>query len=262
MSASHPDTSELGAFIRAARERLTPESCGLPPGKRRRASGLRREEAAALCHISPTWFTWIEQGRTTAISTATLGAIARGLKLSRAERSYLFILAGRGEPVVAAGQMSDPHQIAPLVEAVTAPAYVLDRHWDAVAWNKGAQSLFTGWLGGAERNLLRYVFLDPEARSFIADWETRAVRLVAEFRADTADAPADPVRRALVEELSHASADFKAAWASQAVLEREGGLRVFHTDQGEARHRQFTLRPSGFADLRLIVLLAEVAAGG
>jgi transcriptional regulator with XRE-family HTH domain len=247
------DAETLAAFVRAARERLTPQACGLPTGQRRRAKGLRREEAAALCHISPTWLTWIEQGRTTGVSTATLGALARGLQLSRAERAYLFALAARGDPAPPISA-SDPHHIEPLVAAISAPAYILDRHWDAVACNSAARLLFRDWLDGPERNQLRYVFLDPGARAFIADWPSRAARLVAEFRADTADSPEDPVRRALVEDLAHLSPDFAAAWASQSVLAREGGARRFHTADGDRVFTQFTLRPAAFNDLKLIVL--------
>ena len=247
------NAESLAAFVRAARERLTPEDCGLPTGRRRRAKGLRREEAAALCHISPTWLTWIEQGRTTGVSGATLGAIARGLRLSRAERAYLFALAARGDSG-AAEQASDPHQMEALLASLDAPAYVLDRHWDAVAWNPAAQALFTGWLDGPERNQLRYVFLDSEARLFIADWPERAARLAAEFRADSVEGPDDPARRALIEELRHASPDFAAAWASQNVLAREGGVRRFQTEAGLREFTQFTLRPDAWRDLKLIVL--------
>src|SRR5215207_3409763 len=89
---------QLGEFLRAQRDRLRPEDFGLPAGQRRRAPGLRREEAAQLCGISPTWFAWIEQGRTQGISVTTLAALARGLRLSRAERAYLFELAARADP--------------------------------------------------------------------------------------------------------------------------------------------------------------------
>ena len=43
----------LGDFLRARRDRLRPEDFGFPRG-RRRAPGLRREEAAQLRGISPT----------------------------------------------------------------------------------------------------------------------------------------------------------------------------------------------------------------
>ncbi len=281
----------LGDFLRARRDRSTPEDFGLPGGLRRRAPGLRREEAAALCGISPTWYTWIEQGRTQAVSVETLGAIARGLRLSHAERAYLFELASRADPAPPRPDPSDPHQLVSLVRAVRAPAYVLDRHWSAIAWNRPAAELFQDWLGAQpdrrsaarsgerssvrqsersstasgggqppDRNLLRYVFLHPRAPSFIVDWPERARRLIAEYRADTAAWHDDPVRRALVDELSWGNATFAAAWRLQNVLAREGGLRRFqHSRRGSCEYEQFTLRVAQRAELKLTILIPHSA---
>jgi transcriptional regulator with XRE-family HTH domain len=253
---------QLGEFLRARRDRLKPEDFGLPAGQRRRAPGLRREEAALLCGISPTWFTWIEQGRTTSVSVATLAAIARGLKLSRAERGYLFELAARADPSPPAAHLESPQQLQQLVDAVRTPAYMLDRHWDAVAWNKPAAELFGAWLGRgrtastAPRNLLQFVFLEHAAKDFIVDWQARARRLVAEYRADTAAWRDDPVRQALVHDLSEASAEFAAAWKSQAVQGRDGGRRAFdHPRRGRCEYEQYTLRVAQRAELKLTVLV-------
>lgn len=87
-----------------------------------------------------------------------------------------------------------------VVHALDTPAYVLDRYWNAVAWNKAASAHFVGWLDkdGDHRdrapNLLEFMFKDPTAPSFIADWESRARRLVAEFRADVGKHLEDPAR--------------------------------------------------------------------
>ena len=77
----------LSAFLRALRERQSPAEFGLAAGPRRRTPGLRREEVAQLCGLSVTWYTWIEQGRDVSVSATTLARLARGLRLSRAERS-------------------------------------------------------------------------------------------------------------------------------------------------------------------------------
>ncbi len=42
--------------------KLDPAAFGYPAG-RRRTTGLRREEVAQRASISPTWYTWLEQGR-------------------------------------------------------------------------------------------------------------------------------------------------------------------------------------------------------
>lgn len=127
--------NSLGQFLRAKRDQLRPEAVGLPAGFRRRAPGLRREEVAVLCNISPTWYTWIEQGRTQAVSIETLDAIARGLHLSRAERAYLFELGERSDPKLPVAANASFPQLTALANAILSPAYILDRHWDAIAWN-------------------------------------------------------------------------------------------------------------------------------
>jgi len=264
-------TSLLGDFLRARRDCLRPEDFNLPGGVRRRAPGLRREEAAQLCGISPTWYTWIEQGRTTAVSVDALHSIASGLRLSRAERVYLFELASRADPAPPQTEYADPQRLSALVHVVRTPAYILDRHWDAIAWNRPAAELFVDWLGGrarpaagagpdakhgADRNLLRYVFLDTRAPQFILDWEERARRLVGEYRADTASWRDDPVRQAMVHELCSASTAFGAAWNSQQVLARDGGRRSFrHIRRGPCHYEQYTLRVAQRTDLKLTVLV-------
>jgi transcriptional regulator with XRE-family HTH domain len=252
----------LGEFIRAHRERLSPQAVGLPPGPRRRTPGLRREEVAQLCGVSPTWYTWIEQGRPVSASADALARIAVALRLSRAERAYLFELAGERDPAEPTPASNDaPASLIATVGLVDAPAYVLDRQWNALAWNTQAAELFVGWLDGApeapgERNLLRFTFTEPAARKLIVDWEARARRLVAEFRADSIRHLNDGPTRALIDALSAESDEFVRFWSSQDVGEREGGSRAFdHPRQGRIVYDQITLRPAHREDLLLVVLV-------
>jgi hypothetical protein len=46
------DRDGLADFLRHRRQALQPEDVGLGPGRRRRTPGLRREEVAALAHMS------------------------------------------------------------------------------------------------------------------------------------------------------------------------------------------------------------------
>jgi transcriptional regulator with XRE-family HTH domain len=246
----------LGDFLRAHRERLTPEAAGLPGGGRRRTPGLRREEAAALAGLSPTWLSWLEQGREVGASPEALGRLARALHLTAAERGYLFELAGRRDPQAPAAPDAPAEELALVVDAISAPAYLLDRYWDAAAWNAPARALFDGWLGGAERNLVRYVLIDPDARRLIPDWEERAMRLLAEFRADFGRGRADPRMQALVDGLERDSAEFRRLWGAQAVTFREGGpRRLNHPELGVRLYRQVSLSPAARPDHKLVVLL-------
>lgn len=97
------DRAALAGFLRKRRDALQPEDVGLPRGQRRRTSGLRREEVAALCHMSTDYYTRLERERGPHPSEQMIAAIAQGLRLSLAERDYLFRLAGHEPPTRSGG---------------------------------------------------------------------------------------------------------------------------------------------------------------
>jgi len=252
----------LGDFVRAQRAKLSPAMFGLEDGARRRTPGLRREEVAQLCGMSATWYTWIEQGREVSVSPTTLARLAKILRLSRAERAYLFELAGKRDS--AEPGYREPADLPPALDEIlksfTQPAYLLDRAWDARAWNEPAARLFVGWLDAdAPRNLLRYIFLGPAAKKLISDWDHRARRVLAEFRADYSRHLDDPVLRTLVAELRERSPMFARIWEEQSVIGREGGERSFnHPQDGKLSYEQITFNLASRPDFKL-VLLAKLA---
>ena len=248
---------ELGEFLRAQRAKLSPGLFGLAAGTRRRTPGLRREEVAQLCGLSTTWYTWLEQGRDISLSVSALGRIATVLRFSAAERAYLFDLAGRRDPRQGGeGEPEAPAALAAALPLIGGPAYILDASWTALAWNEPAARLFVGWLDGQnDRNQLRFIFLSPQARRLIVDWETRARRVLAEFRADYSRHLDEPQMEALVAELSSGSDFFRQGWDEHSVLGREGGVRHFADAAGaQVSYRQVTLTPAGRPDLKLVIL--------
>lgn len=252
---------ELGEFLQALRQRGTPEEYGFPAGQRRRTKGLRREEVAQLAGISATWYTWIEQGREVNVSSEALDRLAQALKLSRSERTYLFDMADRRDPRGTETEADQvPETLVGMLDNISIPAYIMGRTWDVLAWNRPAEALFSGWLdkltaGGPAPNLLRFVFQNPEARQFVVNWEVRARRLVAEFRADCRGRLEEPELQRLVNELSQASADFERFWKQHDVLERQGGQRAFnHPKKGNINFQQVTLRPVEQEQLKLVLL--------
>ena len=256
-------TKELGEFLQAARSRLAPETFGFATGSRRRTQGLRREEVAQLAGISPTWYTWIEQGRPVNVSAEALERLAQTLRLTRSERTYVFELAGRRDPTGAPPEDSDAASalLASLVGDIGVPAYLLGRTWDMLAWNKPAAQLFTGWLDKKTReheppkNLLRFVFLEPQARQFLIDWETRARRIAAEFRADCRTRLDEPSLARLIDELAQGSPAFARYWKQHHVMERQGGRRDFnHPRRGLVAYQQLTLYPIDREHIKLVLL--------
>ncbi|WP_433367221.1 helix-turn-helix transcriptional regulator [Actinoplanes sp. CA-142083] len=134
--------TELGATLRAWRDRLSPAAAGLPAGRSRRAAGLRREELADLAGISVDYVVRLEQGRFATPSAQVVAALARALQLSAAERDHLYRLAGLAPP--ADGEVSD--HIPPGMQRVLhrlgdAAVAVFAADWQLIRWNHGWGSL-------------------------------------------------------------------------------------------------------------------------
>jgi transcriptional regulator with XRE-family HTH domain len=248
----------LGDFIRAHRERQAP-----PPNaaSRRRTPGLRREELADAAGISATWLTWLEQGREVTASVPALVRLSSALRLTAAERASLFDLAGKRDPDETVPDETElPEELLALPGAFSGPAYLLDHLWTARAWNDAAANLFTGWLNGQtnKRNLLTFVFLSSTAQTLIGNWQDRASRLAAEFRADFNRHPDDAAMGDLVADLQARSPDFARLWKAQTVLGREGGERHFHhSTRGELSFHQTTLLVAARPDVKLVCLTAR-----
>jgi transcriptional regulator with XRE-family HTH domain len=152
-------TTEFGLALRRWRDQVTPEAAGLPVGSHRRAAGLRRDELAHLAGISVDYITRLEQGRAINPSERIIEALARPLRLSRAERVRLFNLAGRVPP----GKGTVPAYIPPGLQRM------LDRLretpvavFDAALTQLMASPLYVALMGehdGNERNALWRNFL-------------------------------------------------------------------------------------------------------
>lgn len=245
----------LGVFLRSHRERISPRNS---VATRRRTPGLRREEVAQLCGVSTTWYTWLEQGRQVSASASTLARIAMALKLTRAERAYLFEIAGVLDPEDDQPSPSEiPPSLASLIASMPVPAYLLDRQWNVIAWNRAAFKLLKPWLQDPSyRNLLRFVFLSSAAKELIVDWSERARRIVAEFRADSGRHIVDPPTRRLLQNLQMGSSSFARLWKEQDVKTREGSPRRFRSSSGKiVSYEQVALVPGARNDLRLITLV-------
>ena len=226
----------LGTYLRDRRTRLDPAALGFPSG-RRRTQGLRREEVAQRANISPTWYTWLEQGRGGAPSADVLERIATGLMLTDPEREHLFML-GLGRPPEVRYKPVDG--VTPRLQRVldalkVSPAIIKTATWDIVAWNSAAAALLTDYsqLPRERRNILRLMFADSRVRAAQEDWLGVARFVVGAFRADVARAGATTEIASLVDELSRTSPEFDALWRDNNVVAHGEGLkRVRHPELG------------------------------
>ncbi|MBB5942698.1 helix-turn-helix transcriptional regulator [Xanthomonas sp. 3307] len=250
--------NSLGDFLRSRRTRLDPASFGF--SGRRRTPGLRREEVAQRANISPTWYTWLEQGRGGAPSAQVLERIAGALLLTEAERDHLFMVALGRQPEVRYRAVTG---VAPRLQRVldaleTSPAIVKTPTWDVVAWNRAAAVVLTdyGQLPVGERNILRFLFCHPATRAKQHDWGRVARFVVGAFRADVVRAGVASDAAALVTELCALSAEFAALWHDHEVLshgEGDGEKRLRHPLLGDIALEYSAFAVEGRPDLGMIV---------
>src|SRR5579871_4651566 len=127
---------ELGNFLKARRAQLTPADFGMPGGARRRTPGLRREEVALLAGVGVTWYTWLEQGREINASTQVLDAVASTLRLDRAEREHMYMLAEATPLMTGALRGPVPPEVGEIVHSLDPlPATLTNGRFDILVSN-------------------------------------------------------------------------------------------------------------------------------
>ena len=265
MSAGSASENALGAYLRDRRAKLDPAAFGLPL-TRRRTPGLRREEVAQRANVSATWYTWLEQGRGGAPSADVLDRIARALMLTDVEREHLFLI-GLGRPPEARYRARE--DVTPRLQRVLdaldpSPALIRTATWDVLAWNRAAAVMLINYqeLPPGQRNILRYIFLNSQARAAQFDWESVARFALSSFRVETARAGATAERQALVDELCRLSPEFKAMWAENDVREaqHEAVKYIRHPVLGKLSFQYSAFAVDGRTDLTMIVYNPATAA--
>jgi transcriptional regulator with XRE-family HTH domain len=252
---THPNP--LGTYLKDRRAKLDPAALGFPAG-RRRTPGLRREEVAQRANISPTWYTWLEQGRGGGASADVLDRIARALMLTDVEREHLFLL-GLGRPPEVRYHKSDG--VTPRLQRVLdalepCPALIRTATWDIVAWNRAATVMLTDYaaLPPEQRNVLRFIFLDPRVRAAQQNWESVARFVVGAFRVDAARAGAAAAVQPLVDELCRLSSEFAAMWRDNDVRSHgEAVKHMRHLIAGPIAFEYSAFAVDGRPDLAMVV---------
>ncbi|WP_213814854.1 helix-turn-helix transcriptional regulator [Glaciihabitans sp. dw_435] len=258
-----PAKEELRDYLRTRRARLQPADVGLPDGASRRVPGLRREEIALLAGVSVDYYVRLEQGRGGNVSLSVLDAVARALQLDEAERQHLIDLA---QPAPLKRRASPRRQrvrpaVAMLLDALDLqPAFVMGDRMDVLAINSIAHDLMGGFMDvpANERNLARFIFLDPSARDIHTEWSAVAEETVAMLRLYAGGHPDDPELSRLVGDLSLRSPEFVHFWAAHDVRSRAFGTKSCnHPQVGEMILNYEALVFPGDNEQRLCVYSAE-----
>ena len=249
--------TELAAFLRSRRARITPQMVGLPPGPRRRTPGLRREEVAQLSGIGITWYTWLEQGRRINVSVQVLDAVARTLQLDADERAHLYHLAGVPMALAADDLGELPDEVRLIVEGLTEmPAAVYSGRFDVLATNEMYRRLFGGFgdPSRTDRNVLRLLFTRPGCCNPFVNRAEELPRLVAQLRAVFGRHVGEPAWTSYVRDLREASPEFARMWANHDVASPGTRVKVFrHSGIGEVRMMTTSMALTVPPEARMIV---------
>jgi transcriptional regulator with XRE-family HTH domain len=240
--------TELGDFLRKRREVLQPEDVGLLRGARRRTSGLRREEVADLIGMSTDYYSRLERGNGPKPSDQMTAAIARGLRLSLADRDHLFLLIGHKTPQqVNRNDHVSPGLMRILDRLEDTPAQIMGGTGETLVQTRLARALFgdqTTFTGLSRANVYRW-FTDPTSRLIYleADHSIHGRYFTAQLRSSVARQGPDSFATKVVDELTKISDEFVSLWADHQV-----GLQPI--EQKRIQHREV-----GRMDLHCQVLL-------
>ena len=232
------DRAQLADFLRRRREVLQPEDVGLRRGSRRRTSGLRREEVAALCDMSVDYYSRLEQSRGPQPSEQMLAAISRGLRLTLDERDHLFRLAGHTAPVrTLRSEHVSPGTMRVLDRLADTPAQVMTELGETLAQTPAARALFGDEtrFEGFMRSIAYRWFLYPAARDVypVEDHATHSREFTADIRRVHAKYGPRSRAAAIVDALLTESEEFATLWEAHEVRSTHAReKRVQHPEVG------------------------------
>jgi len=263
------DQGQLAEYLQAMRARVRPDDVGLETyGERRRVPGLRREEVAGLAGVSASYYIRLEQGQSANASDEVVDNIARALRLDTDEHEHLRVLARpRRRRAVKRPPAERLHEATKqlLTGLGDAPAILLGRRTDVLAWNRLGHALFAGHLDfdaparAADRpNMARLVFLDAHTRELYPQWTAKAKAVVGNLRLTAGRHGDDQLLNALIGELATKSPEFAALWADhrvKACTATEYAMR--HPLVGDLVVHQQAMTPAHAAEQTLVVATSE-----
>jgi transcriptional regulator with XRE-family HTH domain len=247
----------LSIFLKTHRAKVLPQSVGLPTGTRRRTPGLRREEVAQIAGVSPTWYTWLEQGRDIKVSTSVLDCVAKALQLTIDERKYLYALAldtgSTASPLKDEQSPISPSLERILLELRYCPTIISDRRFRIVGWNQAASHVFLNFeqIPSEQRNMIRLLFTRKEFRRLAVNWEHFVRGFLAIFRSYYGQYVDDEWYGQFLEEMKGVHPDFTELWEQSEVSSAPDVLIEFrHSRVGKMLFHLTSLQVQGSSDLR------------
>ncbi|MEV5444617.1 helix-turn-helix domain-containing protein, partial [Streptomyces sp. NPDC052644] len=253
------DKVALRYLLRERRALISPESHGLsrPTRQGRRAPGLSQAQIDQLLHRAPDTYGRLESGRYPNPPVDLLEDVARLLGMSEQEWVALWryalgqdpphpLHAGTGETVPGTWRLA--------LDGISHMAYVSDRSWNMLAYNEPFAALFPG--RRVPSNVMRWMAVDPEARSVLRHWETAWAPLVLpQLRAALAADPEDPTLCGIEKEVLDDPVAARVYESAGAYVHPDGGDRpVRHAEHGPGWITVCAAQPMAAPRARLLIM--------
>lgn len=256
----------LQTLLSRARARVDPAELGLAPRsdpRGRKVAGLTHEHMTRLLGWPEHKYGYVERGKLANIGADVLAPIARILHLSDHEWEALVLYATGLPPAFRLDPelgTAVPRPWQRVLASTSEMAYVNDVAWDIVAYNAAFTRLFPR--GEVPRNTMRWMLLDPEARSVtLAQWETAWLPLlVPQVRAAVAG---NPHNRTLAKLQADAKRDpvvapyFEKPTAEYIQPRADGARPVLHAELGPGWVTMCAAGPFGVPGGRLMFVLFD-----
>ncbi|WP_031080581.1 helix-turn-helix domain-containing protein [Streptomyces sp. NRRL S-118] len=199
------DKVALRCLLRERRARIEPESHGLsrPTRQGRRAPGLSQAQIDQLLHRAPDTYGRLESGRYANPPVGLLQDVARLFGMDEQEWIALYRYAlGQDPPYPLNARSGEeiPGAWQAALDAFSQMAYINDRSWNLLAHNAPFEALFPR--REVPANTMRWMAVEPEARTVLTDWETAwAPLLLPQLRVALAADPGDRTLRGIVRDV-------------------------------------------------------------
>lgn len=183
---------------------------------------IRREQLAVDAQVSVGYLTKLEQGTKRQPSAEIVERLATSLRLNPDQRHHLHDLVHY--QTVTPGSVADHRHPIEIDEPTRAyvdrlvphPAAYLGPAAHLLYGNTEYTRIFRRITEPAIGNLVRWLFLIPQARAIVLDWDDEARLTVARLRAQLVRHPGSVLFGQLLDSLS-TSTDFTRMWARQEV---------------------------------------------
>lgn len=176
-----------------------------------------------LAGLSSDHYSRLEQGRQHTVTDEVLRALSQALHLDDVERAHLRDLAAptahRRRAAPEAPQRAEPGMLRLMNVLDHVPVLLLGRRSEVLARN----ALLSAVLGTEMppgSSFVRWLFLDPAARTTITNWGDFAAASVGALRFEVGQRPDDHRLRSLVDELRRGDAEIAGWWDDQRVTFR------------------------------------------